>query len=160
LQGIPPYVTFAALRDGTPAAGPGYLGPTYSSFEVEGEPSGDRFQVHGVTLPSGFSHADLASREALMRRFDRGLRALELSVALSGQDRFHQQALEILHPDRVRAALDLANEPDVIRDDYGRSRLGQGLLAARRLIEAGARFVTLGVNGWDTHGENFQALRD
>src|SRR5206468_12709717 len=68
-------------------------------------------------------------------------------------------ALEILRSDRVRSALDLTREADSIRDDYGRTPLGQGALAARRLIEAGARFVTLGVGGWDTHSDNFRALR-
>ncbi len=62
--------------------------------------------------------------------------------------------------DRVRAALDLAREPAAMRDDYGRTPLGQGVLAARRLIEAGARFVTLGFGGWDTHGGNFGLLRN
>jgi len=160
LQGVPPYVTFAALRDGVAGAGAGYLGPAYGPFEVEGEPVRGAFQAHGVSLPNGFSAADLKLREALGRRFDRGLRALESTDTLAGLDRFHRQALEILHSDRVRTALDLALEPDVLRDDYGRSSLGQGALVARRLIEAGARFVTLGVGGWDTHGDNFRALRD
>ena len=159
-QGVPPYVTFAALREGVAGAGPGYLGPAYGPFEVEGEPVFGEFQAHGVSLPSGFSPAELESREALRRRFDRGLRALESTDTLAGLDRFHRQALEVLHSDRVRSALDLAREPDVLRNDYGRSPLGQGALAARRLIEAGARFVTLGVGGWDTHGDNFRTLRD
>jgi len=159
-QGVPPYVTFAALREGVAGAGAGYLGPAYGPFEVEGEPVSGEFQAHGVSLPSGFSPGDLESREALRRRFDRGLRALESTATLAGLDRFHRQALEVLHSDRVRSALDLAREPDVLRDDYGRSPLGQGALAARRLIEAGARFVTLGVGGWDTHGDNFRILRD
>ena len=159
-QGVPPYVTFAALRDGAAGLGAGYLGPAYGPFEVEGEPVRGTFQAQGVSLPSGFSLSDLESREALRRRFDRGLRGLESTDALAGLDRFHRQALEILHSDRVRLALDLEREPELLRDDYGRSRLGQGTLAARRLIEAGARFVTLGVNGWDTHGDNFRTLRD
>jgi hypothetical protein len=159
-HGVPPYVTFAALRDGLAGAGAGYLGPAYGPFEVEGEPVRGTFQAHGVSLPRGFSPDDLESRERLRRRFDRGLRALESTDALSGLDRFHRQALEVLQSDRVRAALDLGREPDLVRDDYGRSTVGQGALAARRLIEAGARFVTLGVGGWDTHGDNFRALRN
>ncbi len=159
-QGVPPYVTFAALREGVAGAGAGYLGPAYGPFEIEGEPVSGEFQAHGVSLPSGFSPGDLESREALRLRFDRGLRALDSTATLAGLDRFHRQALEVLHSDRVRSALDLAREPDFLRDDYGRSPLGQGALAARRLIEAGARFVTLGVGGWDTHGDNFRILRD
>jgi uncharacterized protein (DUF1501 family) len=159
-RGVPPYVTFAALREGVAGAGAGHLGPAYGPFEVEGEPVRGAFQAHGVSLPGGFSPADLEARAALRHRFDRGLRALESTEALAGLDRFHRQALELLHSDRVRSALDLAREPEAVRDAYGRSSLGQGALAARRLIEAGARFVTLGVGGWDTHGDNFRALRD
>ena len=159
-RGVPPFITFAALREGVAGAGPGYLGPAFGPFEIEGEPVFGEFQAHGVSLPCGFSPSDLEQREALRRRFDRGLRALDSTDALAGLDRFHRQALEVLHSDRVRSALDLAREPDVVRDDYGRSALGQGALAARRLIEAGARFVTLGIGGWDTHGDNFRTLRN
>jgi hypothetical protein len=157
-QGVPPYVTFAALREGAAQASAGYLGPAFGPFEIEGEPVRGTFRAQGVSLPNGFSPGDLEDREALRRRFDRGLRALDSTDALKGLDRFHRQALEILHSNRIHNALDLAREPDVLRDDYGRSPLGQGALAARRLIEAGARFVTLGFGGWDTHGDNFRAL--
>ena len=159
-RGVPPYMTFAALREGLAGAGAGYLGPAYGPFEVEGELVRGELQAHGISLPSRFSLSDLESREALRRRFDHGLRALEATDSLAGLDRFHRQAIEILQSDRVRFALDLDREPDIVRDTYGRSSLGQGALAARRLIEAGARVVTLGVGGWDTHGDNFRALRD
>jgi hypothetical protein len=159
-RGVPPYVTFAALREGSSGTGPGYLGPAFGPFEVEGDPARGTLQAHGVSLPEGFAPSDLEARDALRARFDRGLRALDTSEAMAGLDRFHRQAIEMLHSDRVRAALDVSREADGLRDDYGRTPLGQGALAARRLIEAGARFVTLGVGGWDTHGDNFRALRD
>ncbi len=126
LKGVPPYMTFAALRSGVGASGGGYLGPAYGPFEIEGEPIRGTFQAQGISLPSGFSPGELQSREALRRRFDRGLKALEATDALAGLDRFHRQALDVLYSDRVRAALDLAREPEVIRDDYGRTALGQG----------------------------------
>jgi hypothetical protein len=159
-RGVPPYVTFAALHEGISGAGPGYLGPAFGPFAVEGDPARGTLQAHGVSLPPGFALRDLEARDALRDRFDRGLRALDSEEVMAGLDRFHRQAVEILHSDRVGAALDLAREPNRLRDDYGRTPLGQGALAARRLIEAGARFVTLGFGGWDTHGENFRALRD
>ncbi len=159
-KGIPPYVTFAALRDGASGIGPGYLGPAYGPFEVEGDPLKGTLKSRGVSLPSAFTPRDLQSREALRDRFDRGLRALDSAEVMAGLDRFHHQAAEILRSDRVRAALDLAREPVAVRDDYGRTPVGQGVLAARRLIEAGARFVTLGFGGWDTHSGNFGLLRN
>jgi hypothetical protein len=158
--GLPPYVTFGSLRDGAPGVGPGYAGPTCGPFEVEGDPDRGTLRAQGVSLPDGFSLRELEAREKLMTRFDGGLRSLEATGAMEGLDGFHRQALEILRSDRVRAALDLAHEADTVRDDYGRTPLGQGALAARRLIEAGARFVTLGYGGWDTHADNFRTLRD
>ena len=156
-QGVPPYMTFAALKEGV--MGPGYLGPAFGPFDIEGDPARGTLQSHGVSLPDGFSLRDLDSREVLRDRFDRSFRAIEKSELSAGLDGFHRQAVEILHSDRVRAALDLSREPDSLRDEYGRTPLGQGALAARRLIEAGARFVTLGFGGWDTHGNNFGTLR-
>jgi hypothetical protein len=159
-RGVPPYITLAALREGAPGIGPGYLGPAFGPFEVEGDPGREALRSLGASLPDGFTPRDLVAREALRGRFDRGLRALDDSSGLlSGLDRFHLQAKELLLSDRVRTALDLAREPDALRDDYGRTTLGQGALAARRLIEAGARFVTLGFGGWDTHAANFGTLR-
>jgi Protein of unknown function (DUF1501) len=157
--GLPPYVTFGSLGDGASAVGTGYTGPTCGPFEVEGDPNRGNLRAQGVSLPDGFSLRDLEAREKLLARFDGGLRALEKTDAMKGLDGFHRQALEILRSDRVRSALDLSREASSIRDDYGRTPLGQGALAARRLIEAGARFVTLGVGGWDTHSDNFRTLR-
>jgi hypothetical protein len=113
-----------------------------------------------VSLPEGFALRGLEAREALRDRFDRGLRALDSAEAMAGLDRFHRQAAEILRSDRVRVELELSREPDAMRDDYARTTLGHGAPAARRLIEAGARFVTLGFGGRDTHGDNSRALGD
>ena len=106
--------------------GPGYLGPAFGPFEIEGDPVRGTLQSHGVSLPEGFSLRDLESREVLRDRFDRGLQALEKSEQSAGLDGFHRQAVEILHSDRVRAALDLSREPNSLRDEYGQHSLGQG----------------------------------
>ncbi len=158
--GVPPYVTFSALGDGAPGVGPGFAGPECGPFAVEGDPGSGSLQARGVSLPDGFSLGDLEDRRKLQARFDRGLRAEDSGGLMSGLDGFGRQAAEILRSDRVRSALDLSREAASTRDDYGRTPIGQGALAARRLIEAGARFVTLGFGGWDTHVDNFRALRD
>jgi hypothetical protein len=157
--GIPPFVTFSALGEGA-YTGTGYLGPEVGPFPIEGDPGRGSLEAKGVSLPPGVSLRDLADRDGLRSKFDGGLRALDATDALAGLDGFHRQAVEILRSDRVRSALDLGRESDALRDEYGRTPLGQGALAARRLIEAGARFVTLGFGGWDTHGNNFGTLRD
>ena len=91
-------------------SGPGYLGPAFGPFVIEGDPSQGDIRSHGATLPDEFSLRDLEARESLRDRFDRGLRAIELSDAMAGLDRFHRQAAEILTSDRIRSALDLARE--------------------------------------------------
>src|SRR6185312_7320867 len=72
---------------------------------------------------------------------------------------FHRQALEILRSDRTRNAFNMDREAEAIRTRYGTTPFGQGCLAARRLVEAGVRFVTISTGGWDTHGQNFNNLK-
>src|SRR5206468_5835599 len=71
----------------------------------------------------------------------------------------HKQALEILRSDRTKKAFNLEEEPKELRERYGANGFGQSALAARRLVESGVRFVTLSLGGWDTHGQNFNALK-
>jgi hypothetical protein len=155
--GIPSYVAFSNVR----TAGPGYLGTAYSAFEVEGKSdrSPSPLRVQGVSLPAGFSLDDLANRDRLRNAFDVSFRAFDQANLPASLDKFHHQALDILRSDKTRKAFDLEQESAAVRDDYGRTALGQGALAARRLVEAGVRFVTLGIGGWDTHARNFQSLR-
>src|SRR5438552_1895272 len=76
---------------------------------------------------------------------------LEKSDALDGMDSFYQRAYAMMSSDKARAAFDLDKEPDKLRDEYGRNTAGQRLLLARRLVEAGVRFVTTTYGGWDHH---------
>jgi hypothetical protein len=158
-QGLPSYVTFSALRAGGFSGGAGYLGTAYNPFEVEGDPRRARLRVPGVSLPDGFSLHDLDRRNKLLETFDESFRALDRSDLPASLDRFHRQALDILRSDRTRKAFDLDQESASLRDTYGRNPFGQSALVARRLIEAGVRFVTIGIGGWDTHLNNFTTLR-
>src|SRR5262249_10809557 len=116
-------------------------------------------RVRDVSLPSGFSLKDLDDRNKLLESLDHTFVSLDRSTALvDGLDMFHRQALEILRSDRTMKAFDLSLEPASTRDKYGQTPFGQGALAARRLVEAGVRYVTLSIGGWDTHVKNFEAL--
>jgi hypothetical protein len=163
-QGVPPYVSFSELRNGS-AGQAGYLGTAYNPFIVEGAGGRGRggaanLRVRGITLPTGFTLEELENRDRLLRGFDRGFEAADRSADLvDGLDAFHRQALEILRSDRTRNAFNLDQEPDSLRQRYGQTPFGQGTLAARRLVEAGVRFVTISLGGWDTHNQNFNALR-
>jgi uncharacterized protein (DUF1501 family) len=113
-----------------------------------------------VQLPNGFTLDELEQRDRLLQSFDQGLRALDRSTDLvDGLDTFHRQALEILRSDRTVRAFELHQESQRIRAMYGESPFGQAALASRRLIEAGVRFVSFSVGGWDTHSQNFVSLR-
>jgi hypothetical protein len=159
-KGVPPYVSFQDLRNGT-AGGAGYLGAAYNPFGVEGGGGkGGNMRVRGITLPQGFTLEELEKRDRLLAGFDKGFRELdEKGNIVDGLDAFHKQALDILRSDRTKKAFDLAQEKQAVRERYGNSGFGQGVLAARRLIEAGVRFVTISTGGWDTHGQNFNNLK-
>jgi Protein of unknown function (DUF1501) len=162
-KGVPPYVSFQELRNGV-AGGSGYLGAAYNPFGVEGGAGGKgqagNMRVRGITLPQGFTLEDLEKRDKLLAGFDKGFRQLdEKGNIVEGLDAFHQQALDILRSDRTKTAFELSKEKDSVREMYGQNPFGQGALAARRLVEAGVRFVTISTGGWDTHGQNFNALK-
>lgn len=162
-KGVPPYVSFGDLRGGR-AGVSGYLGTAYNPFIVEGNASGkgkggNSLRVRGIQLPTGFTLEELDNRDKLFQGFDDTFRSLDRSADLvDGLDAFHKQALEILRSDKTKKAFDLDAEKAALRERYGSTPFGQGALAARRLVEAGVRFVTVSLGGWDTHGKNFEAL--
>jgi hypothetical protein len=155
--GVPAYVRFGSAGEPSNA---GYLGSAYNPFLVQGVPERGELLAPGVSLPRGFSLTDLNDRDKLMKRFDGHFKALDQADVAASLNKFQQQALDILRSDKTKKAFDLNREKAAVRDRYGRETFGQSALIARRLIEAGARFVTLGVGGWDTHGGNFTALRN
>ncbi len=159
--GVPPYVTFSSLRGGT-AGGAGYLGTAYNPFEVEGAGGrGGQMRVRGIALPPGFNLRDLDDRHKLLSEYDAYFKSIDKnSDIVQGLDKFQQQALDILRSDKTKKAFDLASEPESVRSAYGQEPFGQSALAARRLVEAGVRFVSIGTGGWDTHQTNFQRLKD
>jgi hypothetical protein len=162
-KGVPPYVSFADLRNSA-AGQAGYLGAAYNPFVVEGAPAGKDgkgggLRVRGIQLPSGFTLDELENRDKLLKGFDKTFEQADKSADLmDGLDSFHKQALEILRSDKTKKAFDLNLEPATLREKYGANPFGQGALAARRLVDAGVRFVTISIGGWDTHGQNFDAL--
>src|SRR6185503_8473333 len=76
---------------------------------------------------------------------------LEKSDALNGMDSFYDRAYSMMSSSKDRADFDIKQEPDKLRDEYGRNAAGQRMLLARRLVEAGVRFVSLTYGGWDHH---------
>lgn len=161
-KGVPPYVSFGEIRGGVGGSS-GYLGTAYNPFIVEGSAGMGKggkgnttLRVRGIQLPNGFTLDELNDREGLLKGFDKTFKAIDKSTdVVDGFDAFHKQALEILRSDRTKKAFNLDEEKAALRTRYGATTFGQGALAARRLVEAGVRFVTLTLGGWDTHQKTF-----
>lgn len=138
----------------------GWLGKAYDPFLVAGDPNAPNFRVPGLGLPEGVDEGRMARRRSM-------LEGLPASAGVSGAvwDRQQTRAIDALTSAEARAAFELDREDPRIRDRYGRHIHGQGLLLARRLVEAGVPLVTVnwhddGRSFWDTHGDNFNQLKD
>jgi len=117
------------------------------------------FQIQGLSSASEVSPGRVRARKDLLEQFDNRRRAVEIAGAGESFDRFRQRALALVASDRTRKALDLRSEPDHLRARYGRHLFGQSALMARRLVEAGVRFVTVHYDccdgySWDSHRDS------
>ncbi len=158
-RAVPPFISLCYTCTHGPynEPGPGFLGPAQAPFRPMGPSRAD------MTL-RGLAVSRLADRKTLLRSFDNLRRDVDASGTLEGMDHFAQQAFGLLTSSRLADALDLSKEdprvvdrygtgnPNIFMDDNGAPRVPQSLLVARRLIEAGARVVTLNYSKWDWHG--------
>jgi hypothetical protein len=165
--GMPSFVAYPhVLRDGsvTPGQHASFLGKAHSPLLITQDPNSPDFRLPELSLPANLSLDRLENRRQVMRLVDQQSELLEISGAAQGIDKFFDKALTMLTLPKVKKAFDLASEPASVRDRYGRTTYGQGCLLARRLVEAGARFVNVyfapniggqaNTGGWDTHGFN------
>ncbi len=142
---LPPYV---AVPDYTRYAGEGYLPAAARPFAVLGDPSKPDFRVRDLELYPGVTSARVERRREFLAAIDRLTRKVE---ATSPGDPQFEQAWRLISSPAAKRAFDLSSEPASVRSRYGHKSLGQSCLLARRLIEAGVRFVTVTDRGWDTH---------
>ena len=151
-SGMPPYVGVPHLRGGTDNLFhyASYLGGGWNPFVVNSDPNEADYGVKNLTLAGGLSLKRIAGRRELMYRLDRIRPAAD--PVMNELDAHQQAAFELLTSSRARAAFDVAQEPDALRDRYGRHTFGQSALVARRLVENGVAFVTVNCVPWDHHG--------
>src|SRR5262245_46168400 len=114
------------------------------------------YQIQGLALPTDITLSRVSQRQSLLAQFDEQLRAAENAPALAALDKFQARAFTLATSPETRRALDIRQEPASLRDQYGRNLFGQSVLLARRLVEAGVRYVTVhfdAVDGysWDSH---------
>jgi uncharacterized protein (DUF1501 family) len=151
--GLPGFVSLP--RPGA-YCGPAHLGAQYAPFIVNGDPSATDFQVANLTLARGLTPGLLRERSRLSHSLEAAPLALAADDSAQALDAFQTQAMELLTGRAAQQAFDLTQEPDRLRDQYGRNEIGQRLLLARRLVEAHVPFVAVrhtpgtGID-WDDH---------
>jgi len=139
----------------------GYLGTMYNPFNLNGDPNVKTFSVQDVSPPGGMAAERVTWRRGMLEALDKFQRDVELKAsAVKAVDKFYENAFSLVTSPSAKKAFDLSQEPDKLRDDYGRNTFGQSCLLARRLVESGVRFITLTRGGWDTHTDNFTALKN
>ena len=165
---VPTFVAYPyVIRDGsvTPGQHASFLGKGHDPFLLTQDPNSPDFSLPELTLPANLSYERLAQRRELQKVIDAQSRLLEYSATAQGLDEYYQKALAMLHSAKLRDAFNLSAETEKVRDSYGRHTYGQSCLLARRLVEAGVKFVTVYFSdniggqsttngGWDTHGFN------
>lgn len=163
---IPPFVGLAPKMGHVPWSDngvAGFLGSAHAPFEINKGAGKDDMILNGITLDR------LADRRTLLASLDGFRREVDSSGQMSGLDAYTQQSFGILTSSKLVTALDIKNEDPKIVERYGKGdprnrddggpKLMEHFLIARRLVEAGARCVTLAFSRWDHHGDNFGALR-
>ena len=149
---LPPYVAVPNLRGGTDnlfhyAA---YLGGYANPFVAESDPNDPSFRVKNLKLPASLSLRRLEDRRRVLETMDRLRRNADMGAR--DLDAYYHRAFEMLTGKAAVNAFDIAAEPRLVRDRYGRHTFGQSALLARRLVEAGVPFVTVNCVPWDHHG--------
>ena len=163
---VPPFVGLAPDAGHPPYGSPGlpgFLGVGHAAFRPSGPARQDM-------VLNGISDSRLSDRKALLKSLDSLRREIDASGMMNGLDAINQQALGILTSSKLADALDLSKDDPAIRARYGKGdpkNFGDGaprnlehFLLARRLVEAGARIVTLNFGRWDFHSNNFRGARD
>jgi hypothetical protein len=154
---MPPFV--GVLKPIERGYGGGFLGPQFDPF-LAGDPSEKNFRVRDLLPPEGVTLERLGRRREILKEFNDAWRAADADAKINGFDPSFEQAYRMVYSSQVREAFDIAQEPDQIRDAYGRTPVGQGLLLARRLVERGVKAVSVWMGGWDTHSNNFKSLKE
>jgi uncharacterized protein (DUF1501 family) len=151
--------------------GSGFLGPKYAPMVIGGvnglvSNNDDNYEkalrVGDLEPPSDVTPAQSAARAELLQEMQKEFLARHAGPAAANRNSANDRAIRLMQTSAARA-FDLNNEPEKLRDRYGRNRFGQGCLMARRLIEQGVPFVEIGlssfrVSNWDSHTENFESV--
>lgn len=140
----------------------GFLGGAFDPMEMQSPGEVNAPPTHGLTLNEGVDSVRMVARHGLLDLIESTDKSLQRRETQPSLDAFRDQAFRMLTSSQAKSAFDLAQEPDTLRDRYGRNEYGEALLLSRRLVEAGVRLVTMVwyyicpdgnvANIWDNHG--------
>jgi len=164
---VPPYALVPTPTEGDfftyqPAYQAAFIGAQYDGLIIP-DPSKPDFEVPDLSLPKSISAEQIDDRRSMLKIVDRYYRQKEDGAEFAEMDTFEQEALKIILSPDVKKAFDLSQESEKTKDLYGRDRVGQSVLLARRLVEGGCRLVVASGykhGQWDTHTSNEQRLKD
>ena len=170
-KGAAGFVSFPhQLSDGsiTPGQHASFLGKTHDPFFVNQDPNNPAFRLPELSLPATLTVDRLERRQEILKLIDSQSDLIETSAAARGLDDSHRRAVEMLTSPKFKQAFDLTREDAKTRDKYGRTTYGQSCLLARRVVEAGAKFVNVYFSrliggkgqGWDYHGFGAEKVPD
>ena len=155
---LPPYISVPNFLN---SGGPSFLGPGYAPFVIEADPAAPEFSVRDVVLPESITSDRNLRRQTAMRAMNRFEQQVEkISRQEHSLDTFYQKAYQLMTSQAAKQAFEIDRESQATRDAYGMTSMGQCCLLARRLVEAGCRFVSIENGHWDTHRKNTESLRD
>ncbi len=155
---VPPYVAVPKNPSFTWELGrSAWLGGRYESFKC-GNPNDAGFKVRDLAQQGSVSAQSMERRKTLLQAVDSLATQIKGNDQIATYDEFGQKAAEMVLSPRAQAAFDVSREDSKLRDEYGRTEFGQSCLMARRLVEAGVRFVTVNYGGWDHHKKIFPGL--
>ncbi|MFK7735416.1 MAG: DUF1501 domain-containing protein [Pirellulaceae bacterium] len=146
---LPPYICIPNKPN--EFAGSGYLSSSYGPFSLGSDPANKGFKVQDLNLPGNVDQARFDRRRSALEAVNDYFATRHSADSVQAMDSFYERAYSLISSKKAREAFDIEKEDKAMRDRYGRNQAGQRLLLARRLVEAGARFVSLTYGGWDMH---------
>lgn len=146
---LPPYI--CVPNAATPYAGPGYLSSSYAPFSLGDDPARAGFKVRDLNLPGGVDQARYQRRLSALESINEHFAKKTQADNVAAMSTFYERAFDLIGSPKAQEAFNIDAEAPEMRDRYGRHEAGQRMLISRRLVEAGARFVSLTYGGWDHH---------
>ncbi len=148
---MPPFINLPNQIDN--ASGPGFLPSRFNGFSLGSDPASKKFKVRDLGLPQDVTPERFRNRKEMLNAVSKDFIERYPGDKIDTRDAFYQRAYDLIHSEKAKKAFDLSREKESTRDTYGRSEVGSRLLLARRLVEAGVRFITVQYGEWDHHAK-------